>query len=115
MVRVVAHRVVCKAQAMSLVARVDPIPFVLKSDSTGLGKAAMDARIIEATVAQRRDLHSERLMKESEEQRKKREVSHIHRLVSISLMHATPTGQCCSEADRQNRDCTHSAAFLLCA
>ncbi|KAH7104494.1 hypothetical protein BKA62DRAFT_692432 [Auriculariales sp. MPI-PUGE-AT-0066] len=49
-------------------ARVDPVPFVLKSDSTGIGKAAMDARVIEATVAQRRDLDSERQAKESEEQ-----------------------------------------------
>ncbi|KZW01928.1 hypothetical protein EXIGLDRAFT_744417 [Exidia glandulosa HHB12029] len=56
-------------------ARVDPVPFILKTDSTGIGKAAMDARVIEATVAQRRDLNSERLLKESEDQRKTREVT----------------------------------------
>ena len=54
---------------------MDPVPFILKSDSTGIGKTAMDARVIEATVAQRRDLDSERQMKESDEQRKNREVS----------------------------------------
>jgi hypothetical protein len=41
---------------------------------TGLGKTTQDVRMIETTVAQRRELDSERQQKESEEQRKLREV-----------------------------------------
>ncbi|KZT21697.1 G-patch-domain-containing protein, partial [Neolentinus lepideus HHB14362 ss-1] len=53
--------------------RVDPIPFTVKNDSTGLGKVNQDFRMIETTVSQRRELDSERQTKESEEQRKARE------------------------------------------
>jgi len=54
--------------------RVDPIPFQMKSDSTGLGKVNQDVRMIESTVSQRRELDSERQQKESEGQRQAREV-----------------------------------------
>ncbi|EPQ60918.1 hypothetical protein GLOTRDRAFT_113421, partial [Gloeophyllum trabeum ATCC 11539] len=53
--------------------RIDPIPFTIKNDSTGLGKVTQDVRMIETTVSQRRELDSERMTKESEEQRKARE------------------------------------------
>ncbi|KAG9101453.1 hypothetical protein FRC06_003013 [Ceratobasidium sp. 370] len=53
--------------------RPDPIPFLVKLDAMGLGKASYDERIIESTVAQRRGLDSERMIKETEEQRKNRE------------------------------------------
>ncbi|KIO23175.1 hypothetical protein M407DRAFT_27325 [Tulasnella calospora MUT 4182] len=53
--------------------RADPIPFTVKNDSTGIGKAAQDFRIIESTVASRRELDSERQSKETEEQRANRE------------------------------------------
>ncbi|KAI1797686.1 hypothetical protein LXA43DRAFT_1070550 [Ganoderma leucocontextum] len=53
--------------------RVDPIPFYVKNDLTGLGKASQDVRMIESTVSQRRELDSERQTKETEEQRKQRE------------------------------------------
>ncbi|TFK57424.1 G-patch-domain-containing protein, partial [Heliocybe sulcata] len=53
--------------------RVDPIPFAVKNDSTGLGKVNQDFRMIETTVSQRRELDSERQTKESGEQRKARE------------------------------------------
>ncbi|KAI0762782.1 hypothetical protein C8Q74DRAFT_1371770 [Fomes fomentarius] len=53
--------------------RVEPIPFNVKNDLTGLGKATQDVRMIETTVAQRRELDSERQTKETEEQRKHRE------------------------------------------
>lgn len=56
--------------------RVDPIPFHVKQDMTGLGKYGQDARMIETTVSQRRELTSERLLKESEDQRAEREVRH---------------------------------------
>lgn len=61
--------------------RPDPIPFLVKLDALGLGKASHDERIIESTVSQRRGLDSERMIKETEEQRKQREVciwSSIH-------------------------------------
>ncbi|KAG6334919.1 hypothetical protein ID866_4161 [Astraeus odoratus] len=53
--------------------RVDPIPFHIKNDLTGLGKINQDFRMIETTVAQRRVLDSERQRKETEVQRKARE------------------------------------------
>ncbi|KAF7339855.1 G-patch-domain Zn-finger DNA-binding protein [Mycena venus] len=53
--------------------RVDPIPFQVKRDSTGLGKWTQDVRMIETTVSQRRELDSEKMTKETEEQRRARE------------------------------------------
>ncbi|KAJ7492862.1 G-patch-domain Zn-finger DNA-binding protein [Mycena latifolia] len=53
--------------------RVDPIPFHVKRDSTGLGKMNQDVRMIETTVSQRRGLDSERMTKETEDQRRARE------------------------------------------
>ncbi|RDB29590.1 G patch domain-containing protein 8 [Hypsizygus marmoreus] len=53
--------------------RVDPIPFQVKRDLTGLGKTNQDVRMIETTVSQRRGLDSERQQKETEEQRRVRE------------------------------------------
>ena len=57
------------------VARVDPIPFHVKNDATGLGKTSQDFRMIETTVSQRRELDSERQRNETEDQRRAREVS----------------------------------------
>ncbi|KAI0307593.1 hypothetical protein B0F90DRAFT_30979 [Multifurca ochricompacta] len=54
-------------------ARVDPIPFHVKNDATGLGKTSQDFRMIETTVSQRRGLDSERQRNETNEQRKVRE------------------------------------------
>ncbi|KAH9921944.1 uncharacterized protein BXZ73DRAFT_22923, partial [Epithele typhae] len=53
--------------------RVEPIPFYVKNDLTGLGKASQDVRMIESTVSQRRELDSERQTKETEEQKRQRE------------------------------------------
>jgi hypothetical protein len=55
--------------------RPDPIPFTVKNDQMGLGKANFDFAMIDATVAQRRDLASERQTRETNEQRQNREVS----------------------------------------
>ncbi|KAG2160068.1 uncharacterized protein EDB93DRAFT_1073826 [Suillus bovinus] len=55
--------------------RVDPIPFHVKNDLTGLGKTTQDFRMIETTVAERRKLDSERQRKETGYQRKAREAS----------------------------------------
>jgi hypothetical protein len=68
-----------------MVGRPDPIPFLVKLDAMGLGKASHDARIIESTVSQRRGLDSERMIKETEEQRKKREVTAYTPMVSTIL------------------------------
>ncbi|OJA09116.1 hypothetical protein AZE42_02577 [Rhizopogon vesiculosus] len=62
---------------LSADARVDPIPFQVKNDLTGLGKTTQDFRMIETTVAERRKLDSERQRKETEDQRKAREASII--------------------------------------
>lgn len=69
--------------SFKVVGRVEPIPFVLKNDSTGLGKNNQDVRMIESTVSTRRGLDSERQTKETEDQRRAREVS-------ISLMSSLP-------------------------
>lgn len=53
---------------------MEPVPFTIKNDQTGLGKASQDVEMIETTVAQRRNLDSERQRKETEEQRRAREV-----------------------------------------
>lgn len=61
--------------------RVDPIPFQIKRDLTGLGKTTQDVRMIETTVSQRRGLDSERQVKETEDQRHAREVR-LHQSLS---------------------------------
>ncbi|KAF8213317.1 hypothetical protein K438DRAFT_1086853 [Mycena galopus ATCC 62051] len=53
--------------------RVDPIPFQIKRDSTGLGTWTQDVRMIETTVSQRREMESEKMTKETEDQRRARE------------------------------------------
>lgn len=49
----------------------------MKNDMTGLGKHTQDVRMIETTVAQRRELDSERQIKETEEQRRARQVKQL--------------------------------------
>lgn len=66
------------------IGRVDPIPFQIKADLTGLGKINQDVRMIETTVSQRRGLDSERQHKETEDQRKAREVRLLNLLASNS-------------------------------
>lgn len=46
----------------------------MKADSTGLGKVRQDVEMIETTVSQRRELDSERQQRETEDQRRAREV-----------------------------------------
>ncbi|VDB84498.1 unnamed protein product [Peniophora sp. CBMAI 1063] len=53
--------------------RVDPVPFYVKNDLTGLGKMSQDVEMIESTVSQRRNLDSERHLRETQEQRRERE------------------------------------------
>lgn len=53
--------------------RPEPIPFAIKNERLGLGKASLDTAMIDATVSQRRDLESERQIRETEEQRQVRQ------------------------------------------
>ena len=53
---------------------MDPVPFYVKNDLTGLGKMNQDVEMIESTVSQRRNLDSERHLRETQEQRRLREV-----------------------------------------
>ncbi|OAX39439.1 hypothetical protein K503DRAFT_645085, partial [Rhizopogon vinicolor AM-OR11-026] len=71
---------------LSADARVDPIPFQVKNDLTGLGKTTQDFRMIETTVAERRKLDSERQRKETEDQRKTREASIIVQTNFLSVL-----------------------------
>lgn len=61
----------------SNIGRIEPIPFFVKRDMTGLGKMNQDVKMIETTVSQRRNLDSERQRMETEAQRRLREVGHL--------------------------------------
>lgn len=63
---------------------MDPIPFSVKQDQTGLGKVTQDFRMIETTVSQRRNLDSERMQFETAAQRQQREVCR-HTILSLSI------------------------------
>ncbi|CEH12981.1 hypothetical protein CBOM_00929 [Ceraceosorus bombacis] len=54
--------------------RVEPVPISEKrgSDLTGIGKMSLDLRNVDASVAQRREMASERMGRETEEQRSRR-------------------------------------------
>lgn len=95
--------------------RVDPIPFLLKNDSTGLGKFSQDVRMIESTVSQRRELDSERQHKETEEQRRAREVRLIFRFSSVrsDLTSHLPTGLDRKARSRPKRGLCRPTPLLL--
>ncbi|KAH9937492.1 uncharacterized protein B0H18DRAFT_1113319 [Fomitopsis serialis] len=81
--------------------RVDPVPFYVKNDLTGLGKTNQDVRMIETTVAQRRELDSERQTKETEEQRRAREDSVAKRVAVQSEIVNTLKAFYCELCDKQ--------------
>ncbi|KAF8971565.1 hypothetical protein BDZ97DRAFT_1651334 [Flammula alnicola] len=81
--------------------RVDPIPFHVKSDLTGLGKTSQDVRMIETTVSQRRGLDSERQQRESEEQRKLREDTVARKSALESEISSTLRAFYCTLCDKQ--------------
>ncbi|PSR71309.1 hypothetical protein PHLCEN_2v12823 [Hermanssonia centrifuga] len=81
--------------------RVDPIPFVPKSDLAGLGKASQDVRMIESTVSQRRELDSERQVKETEDQRRAREDSVVKRAAVRSEISTVLKAFYCELCDKQ--------------
>ncbi|ESK98429.1 g patch domain containing 8 [Moniliophthora roreri MCA 2997] len=86
---------------LSADARVDPIPFQMKSDSTGIGKANQDVRMIESTVSQRRELDSERQQKETQEQRQAREDAVARRSALASELSDTLRAFYCTLCDKQ--------------
>ncbi|KAG9035850.1 hypothetical protein FRB95_010444 [Tulasnella sp. JGI-2019a] len=81
--------------------RADPIPFAVKHDNTGLGKMAQDSRVIEETVASRRDLDSERQIKETEEQRTQREARAAQQAAIKSEVTAVIKPFYCEVCDKQ--------------
>ncbi|KAJ7706435.1 hypothetical protein B0H17DRAFT_1037207 [Mycena rosella] len=81
--------------------RVDPIPFQIKRDSTGLGKMSQDVRMIETTVSQRRGLDSERMTKETEDQRRAREDLVARRSALESEISTTLKAFYCELCDKQ--------------
>ncbi|KAG2023788.1 hypothetical protein CC2G_001403 [Coprinopsis cinerea AmutBmut pab1-1] len=82
-------------------ARVDPIPFQLKNDSTGIGKVTRDVEMIETTVSQRRELDSERQQKETEDQRRIREEAAARKAAVESEISQTLKPFYCSLCDKQ--------------
>ncbi|KAG8902593.1 hypothetical protein FRB99_004333 [Tulasnella sp. 403] len=86
---------------MSGEGRPDPIPFSVKYDNTGLGKAAQDFRVIESTVANRRELDSERQSKETEEQRANREAKVAQRAAIKTEVAAAIRPFYCELCDKQ--------------
>ncbi|KAH8100557.1 G-patch-domain Zn-finger DNA-binding protein [Cristinia sonorae] len=81
--------------------RVEPIPFYIKNDLAGLGKHNQDMRWIESTVAQRRELDSEKQIKETEEQRKARESMIAKRVAVQSEVSAVLRPFYCELCDKQ--------------
>ncbi|KAK0233400.1 hypothetical protein IW262DRAFT_77795 [Armillaria fumosa] len=86
--------------------RVDPIPFQMKSDSTGVGKINQDVRMIETTVSQRRELDSERQHKETEEQRRARQDDAARRSALANELFDTLKSFYCSLCDKQFKNVT---------
>ncbi|KAF8529476.1 hypothetical protein JB92DRAFT_3196993 [Gautieria morchelliformis] len=81
--------------------RVEPIPFSVKNDVTGLGKRAQDERMIETTVSQRRELDSERQIKETIEQRQWREQKAADKEALASQIASTLRPFYCALCDKQ--------------
>ena len=94
---------------------MDPIPFTVKQDSTGLGKYNQDFKMIETTVAQRRNLESERMQFETTEQRLQREVRFCRSLVieNSKAYIQYDLGLCSSKSCYKNRNIYCSPTFLL--
>ncbi|KAI9512646.1 hypothetical protein F5148DRAFT_950562, partial [Russula earlei] len=82
-------------------ARIDPIPFHVKNDATGLGKTNQDFRMIETTVSQRREMDSERQRNETEEQRKAREANVARRTALLTEISEVLRPFYCTVCDKQ--------------
>ncbi|KAK0465341.1 G-patch-domain Zn-finger DNA-binding protein [Desarmillaria tabescens] len=86
--------------------RVDPIPFQMKADFTGVGKINQDVRMIETTVSQRRELDSERQHKETEDQRRARQDDAARRSALANELVDTLKPFYCSLCDKQFKNVT---------
>ncbi|KAH6917621.1 hypothetical protein BKA70DRAFT_1556091 [Coprinopsis sp. MPI-PUGE-AT-0042] len=81
--------------------RVDPIPFQMKNDATGIGKFTRDVEMIETTVSQRRGLDSERQQKETEDQRRAREEIAARKAAVSTEISETLRAFYCTYCDKQ--------------
>ncbi|KAF7310706.1 hypothetical protein HMN09_00613500 [Mycena chlorophos] len=81
--------------------RVDPVPLNLHAGSLGLGRLTQDFRVIETTVSQRRDMDSERMTKESDEQRQTREDNVARSMVLQNELSSTIKAFYCELCDKQ--------------
>ncbi|KAJ7225756.1 G-patch-domain Zn-finger DNA-binding protein, partial [Mycena pura] len=81
--------------------RVDPVPFQIKRDSMGVGKWNQDFRMIETTVSQRRELDSERMTKETDDQRRAREDVVARRLARENELTSAIKAFYCELCDKQ--------------
>ncbi|KAK0208523.1 G-patch-domain Zn-finger DNA-binding protein [Desarmillaria ectypa] len=86
--------------------RVDPVPFQMKADFTGVGKINQDVRMIETTVSQRRELDSERQHKETEDQRRARQDDAARRSALANELFDTLKPFYCSLCDKQFKNVT---------
>jgi hypothetical protein len=93
--------------------RIEPIPFQVKRDLTGLGKTNQDVRMIETTVSQRRGLDSERQQKETEEQRRARQVCSSASRPCAGRLNFIPTGFRCAPNSSTNRNFGYPQSLLL--
>ncbi|KAI0670107.1 hypothetical protein C8Q78DRAFT_1039252 [Trametes maxima] len=84
--------------------RVEPVPFYVKNDLTGLGKANQDVRMIETTVSHRRELDSEKQVKETEEQRRQREEAVARRAAVQSEISSVLRPFYCEVCEKQFRN-----------
>ncbi|CAE6429474.1 unnamed protein product [Rhizoctonia solani] len=84
--------------------RKDPIPFLVKLDALGLGRSTYDERIIESTVSQRRELDSERMIKETEEQRRIREEAVAAKEQIQTIVKDTLRSFYCTDCEKQYKN-----------
>ncbi|KAI0034905.1 hypothetical protein K488DRAFT_24662, partial [Vararia minispora EC-137] len=81
--------------------RVDPVPFYVKRDLTGLGKISQDVEMIETTVSQRRGLDSERQQRETVDQRRAREENVARRTAVQAEVSETLRAFYCDVCEKQ--------------
>ncbi|KAJ3574529.1 hypothetical protein NP233_g1713 [Leucocoprinus birnbaumii] len=81
--------------------RIDPIPFELKQDTLGIGRATQESMIAAEAVAARRVLDSERQIQETEEQRRAREDQVARKAAVQDEISNTLRAFYCSLCDKQ--------------
>jgi hypothetical protein len=61
----------------TILGRAEPVPFLLKIDQLGLGRAERDDDVLAKTTTKKPDIRSVQLLRETEEDRVKREVRRL--------------------------------------